>query len=275
MYQLLIRMTALGFLMFPDPILAKADANPNLNQTLAQSQEQSPEALSEIPWTKIIPPQTQVIFFGELHNEVAPKRFMIQHLPFFRKIGFDHLALEMLEQGDQPALDRFRRGEDPIQIIEELLLRTWGFLPREYSRMLVAARSLGYELTALDVRPQQGGSDDAVMATRDFAMAKRIKEGIRHQPLSRWLVFVGANHARRPRPQPMQPFWQSELLTQDGIATLSLRFEDTKLTSPLRKHLELEGRSTQATWISSQEMKDLDPTNSLFFDGTLFIDGSR
>ncbi len=166
-----------------------------------------------LDWKKLLGGNESVIYIGEIHPNEAIKRELAEHVGDFKEAGITHLALEMLPDDKQPALDSFCKSGTCGQKILSSLTEEWGWVPDSYMGLIEAARKAGLKLAALDTphsiqkkndeRVAEGGdcADACSMGNsscegRDCRMAANIEKVLSKDPKARVLVLAGSFHVQ-------------------------------------------------------------------------------
>lgn len=95
---------------------------------------------------------SSILFIGDDHTQVGIKEFVTHHLSDFRQIGFTCLAVEMVPDHLQPALDAWDLPSQ--QRILKHLQVFWGEkgagIPESIFRLIQAAKQQGWMVVAID-----------------------------------------------------------------------------------------------------------------------------
>lgn len=168
----------------------------------------------------------RLLLIGESHALASGRLDLAASAQALKGAGVTHLALEMLGTELQPSLDAFCAGTATLEDRRRLQagLASWGWDPRSYWDLLMAARAAGLRVLALNIpdaqrpalrlRPGQtvlDGTQKALQDLIDRRMEERLSEALR-DPSARVVALVGAYHARQLR--------RSSGLEGDSLAVL-------------------------------------------------------
>jgi uncharacterized iron-regulated protein len=64
-----------------------------------------------VDYAKLWKKETPVLFIGERHTLTSDKAEIISSLPRLKQLGMTHLAMEMLEEQQQPIVDNYTAGK--------------------------------------------------------------------------------------------------------------------------------------------------------------------
>jgi hypothetical protein len=188
--------------------------------------------------------ESQVIYFGETHIYPGAKRVLAGLLRTLKTAGVSHLALEMFNSSQQPALDRFLLGQLSLEDLGRELATAWSYETSPYLELLRAARESGIRIIAIDDRrPEAPGSTFAEnFHARDLFMAEKIADLIRREPGARVVAFTGSLHAKCSLSRDGSFPSQSEMLrSKHGISTSCFPILERKRSGLVRMAYRASG----------------------------------
>jgi hypothetical protein len=158
----------------------------------------------EFSWKRLLSGSERIVYLGEAHHIKAIKSELSSNFKEIHDAGITHLALEMVAERHQKALNKGSNAE-----ILKILKTEWGHAPQAYVDMIRAARAAGIKVVAMDRHLEQQKSDfkscragggssgeckGEVFYARDVQMFKTMGGVLSSDGKSRILALVGSDH---------------------------------------------------------------------------------
>lgn len=180
------------------------DKHPELSSTANQSQVTDFVAKhrERVDYSRIWPKDVPIIFFGERHTLSSDHDEVIEHLKELKeRHGLTHIALEAINQKDQPALDRYMAGKMSREEFAQYVSRFGPEMAEKFLQQIDLAKKLGLKVLALDDNTNNSGTprssqDDLAWRIRNDNWARTIDKVLKQHADARVLVFCGSGHSR-------------------------------------------------------------------------------
>ena len=178
---------------------------------------------------------TDVLLIGETHSDSIPEgdvNLILQNLVQGRT-GITHVGSEFILSSEQPALDKFARGEiNYAQLRKAISLDHRAFLAVIGKRYNL--RVLGLDLPKARENVAWAMSPNG-LNERNLAWLQIIKQARNKQPKSKFVIYGGADHTKKySRVIKTMP----QLLEANGFKTKTIEFVNDK--DPLWKQIPVE-----------------------------------
>ena len=154
---------------------------------------------------------------GELsHENISPKRFLIENMPEFKKNGFDTLYFEHLYYDNQTDLDTFNKTglmsealKDQLETLDDGNLKDKVECGFTFTQILIAAQKEGIRIVATDTGATYSTQHNhkysnpfEIPSERlqyfSYTACRIIEEDQRvHQPQGKWIALMGAAHVSK------------------------------------------------------------------------------
>lgn len=207
-----------------------------------------------IDWPSLVDNSDRVIVIGELHDDLSVKEELVSHMQDIRKAGITHIALEALSTNFQYLLDAYQQNDKYADVVDSVLRRYWGWLPRAYMDVIQSAKKSKLKLVAIDQPPEQAVPFN--YDQHDQYMADGLAQILEQEPASRILVLAGNLHAETGK--------LPTLLKSEGIKSTSYVFNDDRCGL-------FRFMAQEAGLDSKRFMLFLPPNNTLRFNGYIHI----
>lgn len=145
---------------------------------------------------------------GEHHNELASKKFLIDHMPLFKRLGVNILFMEQFYDDEQDALDLFLTDPQDILPIELDQNLATGDRHSElkgaysYKNVLLAAKKEGIRIVGIDNRPASTiQSSDERRQGMNFVSGKIMKDTLKLYPEAKFVALMGSGHLNTSKKQ--------------------------------------------------------------------------
>ncbi|MBU6452144.1 MAG: ChaN family lipoprotein [Cyanobacteria bacterium REEB67] len=171
----------------------KVDATP------AQIERTISNGTSKLDYAALLSGDRRVIFIGERHDDLAQKDEIINQLHNLKtKGGLTHVALEMLNDADMPAVQKYFEGSGDRQTVLNRLKARWSVapgVPEKYMDFIDAIKKEKLIPLALD-RTRRGGDDHggSLYEARNEHWAQVVGDALNAFPKAKVLVYSGRDH---------------------------------------------------------------------------------
>ncbi len=141
----------------------------------------------------------KVLFFGEVHSNRSPKDEVAGRMKLLRNAGVTHLAMEMLLERMQPAIDRYYEVGNNKEELLAHFRKKWDCgpgIPEKYLELIDAAKSCGIKIVGLDIDFSENDTRPKTeqIADQNTNWANVIFNTLQENPDTKVLVYCGSGH---------------------------------------------------------------------------------
>jgi len=223
----------------------------------------------QLNFADLILNEVPIIYFGEKHGDLQPKKMFLEEMNTLKMSGITHLAMEMFNSNRQEMLDQYYSDELPREEIINLLRDEWGWLPNAYMEVVDAAKENSIKIIALDGRHlivDEEGLEEKLK--RDYHMAQVLGKVYNQTSTDRIVVFAGQSHTQQIGSlNPTQP---EILLTEEGIKSISYVFDCSDLDE--YEYESFFRTMLKESKVSSNRIFVPTPRTVVKYDGYIFLD---
>jgi|GEM_PF-1918546 len=211
-------------------------------ETLAQCI--SAERLDTFKIARLLDNDARVLVFGETHFANAHRHELVEALPSLRRLGFSHLALEVMPSSRKDLIAGYKAGLVPRAELVAAIKRIWGHKPESYVDLIDSALALDFEVVFLDSDRERIDLDAPNwQELQRQARARRedhwmdIMSLLLQTGKNRVIMLVGSGHnASRAATPPVRLRLSARNIKSTSIALEGGEaFIDSKLTRAARK----------------------------------------
>lgn len=191
---------------------------------------------------------------GEVHNEMASKKFLIHQMPLLKQLGVQILFMEQFYDDEQEALDLY--FTDPQDILPSELeqnLATGDRHPElkgsySFKNVLIAAKKAGIRVVGIDNRPASLiNESDNRRKGMNFVSGKIMADTLKLYPNAKFAALMGAGHLNTSKDQTYPGI--SELMECPSIYVANGPVDAMEINNDMssggKAHLRIEVSSSQ------------------------------